>query len=41
LTGSHSPARLYWRIRSGVYTYYPFAEMRLRPKSCKTTKVCN
>ena len=36
LTGSHSSRELHWRIR-----YYPFAEMRLRPKSCKIIENCN
>ena len=36
LTGSHSSRRVSWQG-----TYYPFTEMRLRPKSCKTTEVCN
>ena len=41
LTGSHSSRRLYWRNRSGYYIYYPFAEMRLRPKNCTATETCN
>ena len=41
LTGRHSSRHLHWRNRSGLYIYYPFAEMRLRPKNCKTTEVCN
>ena len=41
LTGSHSTRRLHWRKRSNSNTYYPFAEMRLRPKNCKTIGTCN
>ena len=41
LTGSHSSRRLYWLSRNGGSTYYPFAEMRLRPKNCKTIETCN
>ena len=42
LTGSHTSRRLYWLIsRYGSTTYYPFAEMRLRPKNCKTIETCN
>ena len=40
LTGSHSSGRLYWQ-NGHVYRYHPFAEMRLRPKSCKTIETCN
>ena len=36
LTGSHSARKLHWYT-----TYYPFAEMKVRPKNCKTTEVCN
>ena len=36
LTGFHSPRRTIWWS-----AYYPFAEMRLRPKSCKTIETCN
>ena len=39
LTGSHSLRKLYWVNRHGSQ-YYPFAEMRLRPKSCKTIETC-
>ena len=37
LTGSHSSGMLRWLTR-GANTYHPFAEMRLRPKSCKATE---
>ena len=36
LTGRHSPRQLYWRHEN-----YPFAEMKLRPKSCKVEESCN
>ena len=36
LTGSHSTRRLYWRTGHNTGIFYPFAEMKLRPKSCKT-----
>ena len=39
LTGSHNSRRLHWHNRSQIY--YPFAEMRLRPKNCKTIETCN
>ena len=39
LTGSHNPRRLHWWNRRQIY--YPFAEMRLRPKNCKTIETCN
>ena len=38
LTGSHSSRRLTWLNRAGARTYHAFAEMRLRPKSCKTNE---
>ena len=38
LTGSHRLRYLYWLNRSGAVVYHPFAEMRLRPKSCKATE---
>jgi ficolin len=41
LTGSHSSRRLHWVNRYGRSKYYPFADMRLRPKNCKTIEVCN
>ena len=41
LTGTHSPARLYWRRRVNSAAYYPFAEMKLRPKSCNVEESCN
>ena len=41
LTGSHSSRKLLYWHRFRYYTYYPFAEMRLRPKNCKTIEVCN
>ena len=39
LTGSHNPRRLHWWNRRNIY--YPSAEMRLRPKNCKTIETCN
>ena len=41
LTGIHSLRRLQWWIRFSYGEYYPFTEMRLRPKNCKTIEVCN
>ena len=41
LTGIHGSVRLYWRHRYNSGTIYPFAEMKLRPKNCKPTEVCN
>ena len=45
LTGTHSPQRLYWHQRISASStrsrYYPFAEMKLRPKSCKVEESCN
>ena len=45
LTGRHSSQRLYWRQRISASSvssrYYPFAEMKLRPKSCKVEESCN
>ena len=41
LTGSHSSRKLNWWYRSNYNRYYPFAEMRLRPKNCKTIETCN
>ena len=43
LTGSHSNSKLQWYTWQGGHTYYPFAEMRLRPKNCKATEAqsCN
>ena len=38
LTGSHGSRTLRWTNRRGHVTYYPFAEMRLRPKNCKATE---
>ena len=38
LTGSHSSRWLQWQNRSGPGVYHAFAEMRLRPKSCKATE---
>ena len=35
LTGSHSRPSIHWRTKQGRYPYYPFVEMRLRPKNCK------
>ena len=37
LTGNHG-SRLQWQNRHGTTVYHAFAEMRLRPKSCKTTE---
>ena len=37
-TGSHSNSKLQWYNWRRGYTYYPFAEMRLRPKNCKATE---
>ena len=41
LTGSHSPRWLLLRNSSDHYTYYPFAEMRLRSKNCTVIETCN
>ena len=41
LTGRHRHNWLHWRKRNNGHIYYPFAEMRLRPKSCKTIETCN
>ena len=45
LTGRHSPGQLYWQQRisasSSISRYYPFAEMKLRLKSCKVEESCN
>ena len=41
LTGRHSPRGVFRWNRNGPETYYPFAEMRLRPKNCKTIEICN
>jgi ficolin len=41
LTGSHSPRKLKWLNRPNSSIYYPFAEIRLRPKNCKTIETCN
>ena len=41
LTGSHSLMNLNWWPGFGRNRYYPFAEMRLRPKNCKTIETCN
>ena len=44
LTGNHNSMRANWlKINNNVIksAYYPFAEMRLRPKNCKTIEPCN
>ena len=41
LTSSHSSRRLYWWNGRDIHVYYPFVEMRLRPKNYKTVETCN
>ena len=38
LTGNHGNSWLHWRNNQGALLYYPFAEMKLRPKNCKITE---
>ena len=38
LTGGHGTSWLRWLNEQGRFTYYPLAEMRLRPKNCKVTE---
>ena len=35
LTGPHDNNRLFWLNSQGTQTYFPYAEMKIRPKRCK------